>query len=73
MSDSEPDVEAVYGKLKSIGISSPYASQLARGLRRPSLSMAIRIFHDAGLKLGILAEATDTEIAVLARFQEMAA
>ncbi len=49
------------------GISKGYASDLLAGNKRPSPSMALRIFRAAGVKLGPLAPLTDDEIAVFER------
>jgi hypothetical protein len=35
----------LYRHLKALGVSAPYASQLARGLRAPGLALAIRIWR----------------------------
>jgi transcriptional regulator with XRE-family HTH domain len=54
-------------QLREMGVSGPYASQLASGQRRPSLRLALRIFDALGVKLGQLAGKTDAEIATLRR------
>lgn len=64
---------AVAERLRSIGISESYASQLARNIRKPSQPLAIRIFRQTGLKLGPIARATDEDIEALERLVGRAA
>jgi transcriptional regulator with XRE-family HTH domain len=59
-------------RLRGIGISESYASQLANGRRPPSLRLAIRIYRELGIKLGPLAHATAAEIAALERVSRKA-
>lgn len=73
MRKADPAVEPIIASLRAIGVSAPYASQLARGLRRPSRAMAIRIFRETGRKMGCLEDASDAEIHVLSRFEDQAA
>lgn len=54
-------------KLRSIGISASYASQIMTGFRPPSLALALRIHREIGEKLGPIAGATDDEIKALER------
>lgn len=54
-------------KLREVGISESYASLIANGRRKPSDRLAIRIWREAGIKLGPIASATDDEIEVLAK------
>lgn len=54
-------------RLRGIGISKSYASQIANGRRKPSDEMAIRIWRQAGIKLGPIQSASDEEIEVLAK------
>lgn len=54
-------------RLRGIGISESYASQLARAVRDPSMPLAIRIYRELGAKLGPIKGATATEIAALER------
>lgn len=54
-------------RIRQAGVSEGYSHDLARGNRRPSLSLAIRIFRTTGLKLGPIANAADTDIEVLER------
>ena len=73
MRKADPSVEPIVASLRAIGISAPYASQLARGLRRPSRAMAIRIYRETGRKMGCLENASDADIRVLSQFEEQAA
>lgn len=50
--------------LQRIGVSKPYAHQIARG-HSPSVAMALRILRGTGVKLGPIAGLSDAEIAVL--------
>lgn len=50
--------------LRAIGISKPYAHQIARG-HSPSVTMALRIWRGTNVKLGPIAGLSDEEIAVL--------
>lgn len=50
--------------LQRIGVSKPYAHQIARG-HSPSVKMALRIMRGTGVKLGPIANLTDDQIAVL--------
>jgi len=43
---------AFYRRLKRLGISAPYASQLANRRRAPGLILALRIWRATGVKLG---------------------
>jgi len=70
---SSPEAKAVADKLASIGISESYAWQIANGKRTPSMSMALRIYRDAQIKLGPLAAATKRDIDVLERLTSDAA
>jgi plasmid maintenance system antidote protein VapI len=54
---------------RAVDISVPYASQILKGVRTPTQSMAIRIYRATGKKFGPIMEATDAEIDVLERFQ----
>ena len=55
----------LYHRLKTLGVSAPYASQIARGTRAPGLILAIRIWRATGLKLGPIAGASRAAIARL--------
>lgn len=48
-----------------MGMSKGYASQISRGGRTPSLSLAIRIYHEIGVKLGPIENLSKNEIATL--------
>lgn len=56
---------AVVERLRAIGISESYASQLARSIRPPSKPLAIDIFRRTGMKLGPIADLTEQQIDVL--------
>lgn len=62
-----PDALVIAEKLRAIGISESYASQLSRSVRRPSQPLAIRIFRETGIKLGPIAGASKAEIEALDR------
>lgn len=47
------------------GISKGYASDLLAGNKKPSPTMALRIFKATGVKLGPIAGLSEPEIAVL--------
>ncbi len=49
------------------GISKGYASDLLAGHKKPSASMALRIFRTTGVKLGPIANLADDEVAVFER------
>jgi transcriptional regulator with XRE-family HTH domain len=52
-------------RLRAAGVSASYASQLSRSVRKPSQRLAIRLYREAGVKLGPIANATDDEISAL--------
>ena len=58
---------------KAAGVTQPFASLVLAGKRKMPRRVAIRVFQETGRKLGPIAEATDDEIAVLARFETDAA
>jgi transcriptional regulator with XRE-family HTH domain len=64
MAKTEPSLQQ---KLRGIGISQPYACQIANGDRKPSLKTALKIYHALRLTLGPLAGATPSEIRALQR------
>lgn len=68
-----PHVEAVVTALKGVGVSAPYASQIARGIRTPSPAMALKIFRGTGLRYGVFRDANAEEITALSRVGESAA
>lgn len=59
-------------KLTGIGISESYASQLANSppRRKPSLGLALKIYHKLGVKMGPLVGAMADEIPALERLAE---
>lgn len=57
-------------RLVGIDISRPYASQLASGDRKPSLTLALRIYRELGLQLGPLEGAEPDEIAALEKLAQ---
>ena len=57
--------ERLYQQLKGLGISPPYASQIAHGRRAPGLRLAIAIWHATGVKLGPVAGLSRAQIARL--------
>lgn len=58
---------------KEAGISVPFASQVIGGVKPLPRALAIKIYRWKGLKLGPIAEASDTDIDVLERFEGRAA
>lgn len=66
---TKPAIKAA--DLQRIGISKPYAHQIARG-HRPSVEMALRIMRGTGVKLGPIAGLSDTEVAVLSKMHPAA-
>lgn len=58
---------ALAERLRSIGISESYASQLVNRRRAPSLALALRIHRELGEKMGPISEATPAEIKALER------
>jgi len=58
---------AIAARLREIGVSAPYASQIAHRKREPSPDLAVKIAAETGLRLGFLAGATDDEVEVVAR------
>ena len=70
MTASSPHLE-VAAELRAIGLSTGYASMLARG-HRPSDRKAVEIWRKTGLRLGRLARLTDQEIEVFAKALEAA-
>lgn len=64
---SASETPSVAEKLRSIGISESYASQLVNRKRAPSLALALRIHSELGLKMGPIESATPAEIRALER------
>lgn len=58
-------------QLRGIGVSSPYASQIASGTRKPSLALAIKIWRRLGVQLGPIEGKTDEEIETLEKASEL--
>lgn len=52
-------------RLVEAGISQPYASQISRGRRAPSLPLAIKIYRVIGVKMGPITDASEDEIDTL--------
>lgn len=73
MRRAEPHVEAVVTRLKEIGVSAPYASQIARGKRTPSPELSLKIFRRTGLRFGVFLGASPEETSALGRLGEDAA
>lgn len=55
----------VYDELRGLGVSKPYASQVASGRRKPSLNLALRLYKKCGTKIGPLKNKTNAEIRTL--------
>lgn len=53
----------------AVSISVPYASQILAGRRQPSTGVAVRIFREFGVKLGPIANASESDIAALERIE----
>ena len=54
-------------RLRSIGISESYASQIMNGRRKPSLPLALKIHRELGVQLGPIAAASADDIKALER------
>lgn len=54
-------------RLRSIGISESYASEIVNEKRAPSMALALRIHAELGEKLGPLAGVEDGDIPALRR------
>lgn len=67
---SDPLPTALAERLRSIGISGSYASQLVNKRRVPSMALALRIYREAGVKMGPLANASASEIKALESLSE---
>jgi transcriptional regulator with XRE-family HTH domain len=65
MRKAAPEVEVIVTALRDIGISAPYASQIARNKRTPSPTMALRIFRETGLRFGVFRGASQEETAIM--------
>lgn len=60
-------------RLRSLGISESYASEIVNGRRPPSMALALRIHAELGEKLGPLADVLDDDIPALRRAHKVAA
>lgn len=54
-----------------LGKSRSYVSKILSGKRNPALPLALNIYRHAGLKLGPLADKTDSEIETLRQANEI--
>lgn len=61
------DPKTGYLRLVAMGVPKPYASQIARGVRRPSLRLAVKIFQATGLRFGPLVGLSEKDIAAASR------
>ncbi len=57
-------------RLRRIGVSRAYASQIVNGKRAPSMELALRIHSEIGEKLGPLANVADEDIPALRRVHQ---
>jgi transcriptional regulator with XRE-family HTH domain len=57
------DPNEFYGKLLGVGVSRPYASQLAQGARTPSMSFAMSICERLGISLDVWREISEWKAA----------
>lgn len=69
MEDADAERLELAARLRGMGISAPYASQLAKKRREPALGLALKIHAELGLKLGPLAATPDEDIPALARLE----
>lgn len=67
---TEPAPSEVAARLREIGVSGPYASQIANKRREPPLRLAVTISKKTGLRLGLLEGASDEEVEVVTRLLE---
>lgn len=58
-------------RLRAIGVSASYASEIASGARMPSLALALRIYREMGEQVGKLQGMGRADIAVLERAQRL--
>lgn len=61
---------ALAERLRSIGISDSYVSQLVNKRRAPSMALALRIYREVGVKMGPLVNASPSEIKALESLSE---
>ena len=57
---------------RAANISVPYASQVLRGIRAPSIHMAFQIYDRTALRFGLLANLTPRDIETQRRLTEKA-
>jgi hypothetical protein len=67
----ELEPKVIAERLRRIDVSGPYAWQIAHGKRAPSRKLAVRIWREAGIKLGPLVGKSDDEIQIFAKFVEV--
>lgn len=67
MSEIETNKAPLAERLRAIGVSESYASQIVNGRRPPSMKLALRIHSEVGEKLGPLADVADDDIPALRR------
>lgn len=70
--DTSPAPLDLAEKLRSIGISESYASQIVNGRRAPSMPLALRINRELRVKLGPLTGVDDGDIPALERVHGLA-
>lgn len=66
--EPKPERLGVCAIAKAVGISSPYVSLLLSGHRPGSPALGVKIFRATGVRIPLLADATDAEIEVLEKF-----
>lgn len=59
---------SLFQRIHNLGISRGHASDVASGVKPPSLKLAIRIYRQIGIKLGPIAHATPREINAMEKF-----
>lgn len=67
----DTDNPSLLKRLRAIGVSASYASEIASGSRKPSLSLALRIYRETGEQVGTLVGKSKHDIAVLERAQRL--
>jgi transcriptional regulator with XRE-family HTH domain len=63
--------KSLTAQLHEVGLSQPYASQVANGKRRPGMETALTIYRKLGIALGPLAGKSKADIATLAKAQQI--
>lgn len=71
--DEEKHPSIAQRLMRDAGLTKSRAYMFASGERVPNLHLALEIHRKAGVKLGILTNATDEQIAVLEQMQVEAA